>query len=37
MEHLFITAPKANKLWKQFADFTGIKFTGAQLAYVVRM
>ncbi|KAH0730009.1 hypothetical protein KY289_001197 [Solanum tuberosum] len=36
MEHLFLTAPVAIKLWKHFADFVGIVVEGKHLHHVMK-
>lgn len=35
MEHLFLTAPIAQKLWKQFANVAGIQLEGKHLKQLI--
>ncbi|KAG5616090.1 hypothetical protein H5410_015914 [Solanum commersonii] len=35
MTYLFLTAPIANKLWRQFADCAGIKMEGMLLQQII--
>lgn len=35
MSHLFLTAPTAQKLWKQFVNFKGIQVEGRHLQQLI--